>query len=184
MKPVNAVPSGLTLITGGARSGKSALAQTIGEAWQGRVSFFATATAGDEEMADRIERHRLSRPESWSTIESPLGELSDLKKVPEDALVIFDCLTMWVANHLLGGAESEEIEQAAVALVEIFVSREAPAIVVTNDVGLGIVPDNELARQYRDILGRVNQVFSGSASRTLFASCGKVTRLESLEDVL
>ncbi len=179
-----AVPDGLTLITGGARSGKSALAQRIGEAWPKQVFFYATATAGDDDMAKRIEKHRLSRPQSWSTIESPLEALSDLRETPEGALVIFDCLTMWVANHLLGGVKSEEIEQATAALVELFVSRESPTIVVTNDVGLGIVPDNELARRYRDTLGRVNQLVAESATMTLFASCGKVTRLENFEDVL
>ena len=178
------VPDGLTLITGGARSGKSALAQRIGEAWPEQVFFYATATAGDDDMAKRIKKHRLSRPQSWSTIESPLGALSDLRETPEGALVIFDCLTMWVANHLLGGAENEEIEQATAALVKLFDSRESPTIVVTNDVGLGIVPDNELARRYRDTLGRVNQLVAESATMTLFASCGKVTRLENFEDVL
>ena len=181
---MSAVPVGLTLITGGARSGKSTLAQRIGEAWPGNVYFVATARAGDDDMAERIEKHRLSRPQSWSTIESPLEVLSDLQRIPEDALIIFDCLTMWVANHLLGGAENEEIEQATAALVKLFDSRESPTIVVTNDVGLGIVPDNELARRYRDTLGRVNQLVAESATMTLFASCGKVTRLEKLEDVL
>ncbi len=184
MKQVNAVPRGLTLITGGARSGKSTLAQRIGEAWIGKVYFFATATAGDEEMSERIEQHRSSRPQNWSTIESPLEVFSDLRETPEGALVIFDCLTMWVANHLLGGAKSEEIEEATAALVELFISRESPTIVVTNDVGLGIVPDNELGRRYRDTLGRVNQVVAECATMTLFASCGKVTRLENFEDVL
>lgn len=184
MNRVHSVPEGLTLITGGARSGKSTLAQQIGEAWPGNVYFFATATAGDDDMSERIRQHRLSRPQRWLTIESPLEVLSDLRATPEGVLVIFDCLTMWVANHLMGGAETEEIEQAAAALAELFSNRESPTVVVTNDVGSGIVPDNELARRYRDILGRVNQVIAESANLTLLASCGKVTRLENFEDVL
>tara|TARA_B100001741_G_scaffold190691_1_gene157127 strand:- start:1311 stop:1586 length:276 start_codon:yes stop_codon:yes gene_type:complete len=91
---------------------------------------------------------------------------------------------MWVANHLMGGAETKEIEQSTAALAELFSNRESPTVVVTNDVGSGIVPDNELARRYRDILGRVNQVIAESANLTLLASCGKVTRLENFEDVL
>ena len=103
MNRVHSVPEGLTLITGGARSGKSTLAQKIGEAWPGQVYFFATATAGDDDMSERIRQHRLSRPQRWLTIESPLEVLSDLRATPEGVLVIFDCLTMWVANHLMGG---------------------------------------------------------------------------------
>ena len=132
MNRVHSVPEGLT-VTGGARSGKSTLAQG-GEAWPGNVYFFATATAGDDDMSERIE-HRLSRPQRWLTIESPLEVLSDLRATPEGVLVIFDCLTMWVANHVMGGAETEKIEQATAALAELFSNRESPTVVVPTTWG-------------------------------------------------
>ena len=104
------IPNGLTVITGGARSGKSALAQKIGEAWRGQVCFVATATAGDEDMAERIARHRRERPASWTTMESPVEVASDIRGVPEGSLVIIDCVTMWVSNLLLDGFEVEKVE--------------------------------------------------------------------------
>ena len=178
------VPSRLTLITGGARSGKSALAQKIGEAWRGQVCFVATATAGDEDMADRIARHRRERPASWTTMESPVEVASDIRGVAEGSLVIIDCVTMWVSNLLLQGYEAEKVEEAAATLSEFLGQRESPSVVVTNEVGLGIVPDNELARRYRDTLGRVNQLIARQAGVTLFASMGQVTKLKNIEDLL
>ena len=184
MNRVHSVPEGLTLITGGARSGKSTLAQKIGEAWPGQVYFFATATAGDDDMSERIRQHRLSRPQRWLTIESPLEVLSDLRATPEGVLVIFDCLTMWVSNLLLQGVHPDKVEVAASNLGQFLNQRESPTVVVTNEVGLGIVPDNDLARRYRDTLGRVNQLISQQAQLTLFASMGQVIKLENIEDLL
>ena len=178
------IPNGLTVITGGARSGKSALAQKIGEAWRGQVCFVATATAGDEDMAERIARHRRERPASWTTMESPVEVASDIRGVAEGSLVIIDCVTMWVSNLLLGGFEVEKVKEAAATLSEFLGQRESPSVVVTNEVGLGIVPDNDLARRYRDTLGRVNQLIARQAGVTLFASMGQVTKLKNIEDLL
>jgi len=178
------VPRRLTLITGGARSGKSALAQKIGEAWRGQVCFVATATAGDQDMAERIARHRSERPTSWTTMESPVEVTSDISGITEDSLVIIDCVTMWVSNLLLQGFELEKIEEEAAILAEFLGQREAPTVVVTNEVGLSIVPDNELARRYQDTLGRVNQALAHRAERALFVSAGRITQLEKIEDIL
>lgn len=178
------IPSGLTLITGGARSGKSSLALRIGQNWGQQVHFIATASAGDDDMARRIENHKSERPDDWETTEAPLEVASAVAEVPPNSLLILDCLTMWTANMLLSGAEMGRIEDEALRLSSEIVERESPSIVVTNEVGLGIVPDNELSRQYRDLLGRVNQSVAHNAAQTLFACSGKVLRLENIEDVL
>lgn len=178
------VPPGLTLITGGARSGKSSLAQRLGQAWSGSVYFIATGYAGDEDMAMRIEQHQLERPDHWITVEAPLEVRSAAADVPTEALLILDCLTMWGSNTLLSGTGIAEAEQEALLLGGQLANRRAPTIVVTNEVGLGIVPDNEMARQYRDMLGRMNQAIAHNAQQTLFISSGKITLLKNIEDVL
>ena len=98
--------------------------------------------------------------------------------------MIIDCVTMWVSNLLLQGFELEKIEEEAAILAEFLGQREAPTVVVTNEVGLSIVPDNELARRYQDTLGRVNQALAHRAERALFVSAGRITQLEKIEDIL
>ena len=117
-------------------------------------------------------------------MESPVEVASDIRGVAEGSLVIIDCVTMWVSNLLLQGYEAEKVEEAAATLSEFLGQRESPSVVVTNEVGLGIVPDNELARRYRDTLGRVNQLIARQAGVTLFASMGQVTKLKNIEDLL
>ncbi len=145
----------LTLLIGGARSGKSALAVARGRAHGGPVVFVATAEARDEEMAERIGRHRAERPAGWTTVEAPVELEAALEAADPDACVIVDCLSLWVANLLERG---EEVAERAERAARIAAGRQAPAIAVTNEVGMGIVPVNELARRYRDELGRANAV--------------------------
>ncbi len=178
------VPNGITLITGGARSGKSSLAQRLGQAWFGPVWVIATATAGDADMAARIERHKSERPKEWITAEAPLTVTSTINEAPDDALVILDCVTMWVSNCLHNEIDVLEMERETMALVAMVRERKAPTVIVTNEVGLGIVPANQLARLYQDMLGRVNQVFAEVAERALFLSAGRVTQLQKIEDIL
>jgi len=178
------VPNGITLITGGARSGKSDLAQRLGQSWDGPVWVIATATAGDVEMATRIERHKSERPKDWITAETRLTLTSVIRKVPDDALVILDCVTMWVANCLLDEFDVVAMEQETAAFLSMASRRKAPVVIVTNEVGLSIVPENELARLYQDMLGRVNQALAQVAERVLFLSAGRVTQLQKIEDIL
>ena len=178
------VPNGTTLITGGARSGKSNLAQRLGQSWDGPVWVIATATAGDADMATRIERHKSERPKDWVTAETSLTITPVIKKAPDDALVILDCVTMWVSNCLLNEFDVVAMEQETAAFVSMVSKHKAPVVIVTNEVGLGIVPENELARRYQDMLGRVNQAIAKVAERVLFLSAGRVTQLEKIEDVL
>jgi adenosyl cobinamide kinase/adenosyl cobinamide phosphate guanylyltransferase len=164
----------LVLLIGGARSGKSSLAVARGVAAGLPVVFVATGEAGDDEMAARIELHRRERPAEWTTVEEPVELARAVGDAPGDAVLVVDCLSLWVANVLeRGGVEATAAEAARLAAV-----RPGPTIAVTNEVGLGIVPDNELARRYRDVLGRVNAIWAAAADEAYFVVAGRALRLE------
>jgi adenosylcobinamide kinase / adenosylcobinamide-phosphate guanylyltransferase len=158
----------LVVLVGGARSGKSRLAVELARAAEAPVTFIATGWAGDEEMADRIARHREERPAEWSTVEEPRELAQALHGVPVGETAIVDCLSLWVAN-LEGGVPAESAELAA--------ARDGLTIAVTNEVGMGIVPDNALAREYRDELGRVNAQWVGLADEAWLVVAGRRLRL-------
>ena len=241
----------VTLLIGGARSGKSSLAVARALDWQRggslirNVVFIATGSAGDGEMADRIRRHRGERPESWGTVEAPVDLVAGLRSAcgfsfsapsgsidgsaadsitgslagslagflagsatdfrTESPALIVDCLSMWVANHLMGPAQkvSEEEESASVdtgpyndpvdvdwdaaerellrQVEEVFAllrTRSAPTWFVTNEVGLSLVPMSVMGRRYRDILGRVNAKVSLLADEVFLTVAGRVLRLD------
>jgi len=168
---------GITLLVGGARSGKSARALRLALDWEGQVVFVATAEGRDAEMAARIARHRLERPASWRTVEAPLELARAFDSIPARAFVILDCLTLWVANALEAGWSDEDVERAAAAVATIAAEREQPSVVVTNEVGLGLVPQTELGRAYRDLLGRVNAVFAAEAEQAYFMIAGRTLEL-------
>ena len=157
----------LVVLLGGARSGKSRLAVERARGEGAPVVFVATGEAGDEEMADRIARHRQERPPEWTTIEEPRELAQALGRVPDGATAIVDCLSLWVANV----SEPPEVAARAAA-------RRGLTIAVSNEVGLGIVPDNALARAYRDVLGRVNAEWAAAADEAYFVVAGKLLRLE------
>ena len=168
----------LTLLIGGARAGKSDLAVALAERAGKPVSFVATARAIDEEMADRIERHRAERPSGWVTVEAPVDLRGALGRVPEGATAIVDCLTLWVSNLLEDGCDDEEVVARAEAAAEAARARDGRTIAVTNEVGAGIVPMHPLSRRYRDLLGRVNAIWASRASRALLVVAGRVLPLE------
>jgi adenosylcobinamide kinase/adenosylcobinamide-phosphate guanylyltransferase len=174
----------LTFILGGARSGKSAFAQRL--AMKGRqVLFVATAEAHDDDMARRIEAHRKDRPAEWDTLEEPVDLAESLKDaVAAYDTVVVDCLTLWVSNLLLkyeGEADCEKrILASADGLLEVIASSNANWIVVSNEVGLGIVPEYALGRVYRDALGRVNQRFAAQADTAYFMVAGLALDLKAL----
>lgn len=165
------------LLLGGARSGKSALALEIAARAGDAVTVVATAEAGDEEMERRIARHRADRPAVWTTIEEPLslGEAVRFAS-PADFLVV-DCLTLWVSNLLARGYDDEAIASASRQVAVALAARPAGAVVVSNEVGLGIVPANPLARRFRDTLGAVNAAFAARADRAAFMVAGRVHEL-------
>ena len=151
-------------VLGGARSGKSAHAEALVQAWPPPWTYVATGQAFDAEMAARVAAHRARRPTGWQTIEAPL-ELAPA--LAEPGPVLLDCLTLWVSNLLLAG-QGPDWPALAGALDE----RRAGTVIVSNEVGLGIVPDNALARQFRDLAGRLHQQVAARADRVVLMVAG------------
>jgi adenosylcobinamide kinase / adenosylcobinamide-phosphate guanylyltransferase len=169
----------LVVLLGGARSGKSQLALKLAERASAPVVFLATGEAGDDEMVDRIARHRQERPASWSTVEEPVELERAVGAVDDETTLIVDCLSLWVSN-LIERRDGPEIEAAAAAAVQVAAARSGLTIVVSNEVGLGIVPANALARGYRDVLGRVNALWVAAADEAYFVVAGRTIKLEEL----
>lgn len=159
------------LILGGARSGKSALAVRRAEGFA-HVVWVATAEAHDAEMAERIARHRAERPAHWQTVEEPLRLAEVLRRVAaNDTCVAVDCLTLWLTNLLL--AEDAALpERETAALLETLPALPGEIVLVANEVGLGIVPENALARRFRDEAGRLNQRVAALCERVTFVAAG------------
>ena len=165
----------LTVLLGGARAGKSALALELARGEDAPVVYIATAEAGDEEMAARIVQHRAERPETWRTVEEPIALRSTVAAVEPDACVVVDCLTLWVANLL---ARDDDVLTEAEAVAELAAGRPGQTIVVSNEVGLGIVPALPVAREYRDLLGAVNAEFVRRADDAAFVIAGRAIPLQ------
>jgi adenosyl cobinamide kinase/adenosyl cobinamide phosphate guanylyltransferase len=164
----------LTLITGAVRSGKSRLAVRLASEAERPVVFMATATAGDAEMAQRIERHRSERPADWNTIEERIELDKRLTDSPDDACVLVDCLNLWVSNLIGDGYSDDEIEARARLAAAIAGDRDGLTIAVTNEVGWSIHPQSELGRRFIDVLGRVNSVWSELATQAYLVVAGRV----------
>lgn len=176
----------LILILGGARSGKSEYAQKLAGQRGHRVLYVATATAGDEEMEARIAAHRASRPSHWRTLEVPAGVGKALEEAISDAeVVVLDCLTLLVANLMMDKEASQEsLEEQVFAelesLAEVYAAHEATFIVVSNEVGMGIVPAYAMGRVYRDVLGRANQWVATRADKVILLIAGLPIELKDL----
>jgi adenosylcobinamide kinase / adenosylcobinamide-phosphate guanylyltransferase len=166
---------GFTLLLGGARSGKSALAVRMAQEWSAPVTYIATAEASDEDMARRIARHRAERPQ-WPVVEEPIELARVLGANPSAGLVI-DCLNLWVANLLRRGVEEDVLVSEAGAVAELAASRAPPAVVVSNEVGLGVHPASEQGRRFRDVLGRVNATWAAAAERSFLVVAGRTLEL-------
>ncbi len=157
-----------TLVLGGARSGKSTYAE--GLLAHGRALYLATGQAFDDEMADRIRLHRDRRGPHWQTLEEPLDLAGALDRVLDpERPVLVDCLTLWISN--LMHAE-RDVEAETGRLCEVLAAPRGPVVLVSNEVGLGLVPDNRLARAFRDHQGRVNQRVAQTCSRVVFVAAG------------
>ena len=163
------------LLLGGARSGKSAMAERLAGDSGAPVTFIATAEPGDEEMAARIRRHRDQRPAGWRTVEAPIELLAAIESASRGDFLVVDCLTLWVSNLLENGRDAAEIQVAAESISQELAERQG--VVVTNEVGLGIVPANELARAFRDVLGTVNARFAAAAERAILMVAGRALEL-------
>ena len=158
-----------TLVLGGARSGKSRWAERLVEEAAASGTYCATAEALDAEMAARIAAHRARRSTEWKNIEAPQALAGVFSQIPAGAPVLVDCLTLWLSNRCLAGADIDaEVGQLADALAR----HVGPVVLVTNEVGSGIVPDNALARRFRDEQGRLNQRIAALAGRVVLVVAG------------
>ncbi len=168
------------LVLGGARSGKTRHALDAAAATALACVYVATGTAGDAEMAERIARHRAERGAGWTTLECPLALAAVIaEEARPNRVLLVDCLTLWISNLMFAepGVEAD-IEAATAGLVDALGEARGPVILVSNEVGLGIVPDNALARRFRDHQGRVNQAVAQVAERVTFVAAGLPLRLK------
>ncbi|RWM01985.1 MAG: bifunctional adenosylcobinamide kinase/adenosylcobinamide-phosphate guanylyltransferase [Mesorhizobium sp.] len=161
--------SRLTFILGGARSGKSAHAETLATASPSPWVYIATAQAYDDEMRERIALHRSRRGEGWVTVDAPLDLTGAIEASPDHQPVLIDCLTLWLTNHMLA---EHDLEAECRRLADVLSRPRGPWFVVSNEVGLGIVPDNALARRFRDAAGRLNQQVAAVADSVLMMVAG------------
>ena len=165
-----------TLILGGARSGKSRRAQTLAEASEAQPVYIATAEAIDEEMAQRIAAHRKERGEIWTTAEAPLALDAAIRThAAADRMCVVDCLTVWLSNLM---HHEQDWIAAQGALCAALADAGGPVILVSNEVGLGIVPDTPLGRQFRDAQGHLNQRLAQACAHVEFVAAGLSIRLK------
>jgi adenosylcobinamide kinase/adenosylcobinamide-phosphate guanylyltransferase len=159
-----------TLVLGGARSGKSAFAERLVRETRHARIYLATATAGDDEMRQRIVHHRAARGDGWRTIEEPLALADTLTREDrDDTVILVDCLTLWLSNLFGAGRDIErESQQLSRCLREV----RSTIVLVSNEVGLGLVPETPLGREFRDAQGRLNQQIAASVANVVFVAAG------------
>jgi adenosyl cobinamide kinase/adenosyl cobinamide phosphate guanylyltransferase len=167
----------LTVLLGGARSGKSRLAVELAHAGGAPVTFVATAEARDEDMAARIAAHRAERPSGWITVEEPYALADALREIDPGHVVVVDCLTLWLANALERGDAAATAVEAAAECAALAASRAPLTIAVTNEVGLGVVPATPLGRAFRDLLGDVNRAWVDASEHALLVVAGRALPL-------
>ncbi len=165
----------LTLLLGGARSGKSSLAVEMARRHAGPVTVVATAEPFDDDLRVRIERHRDERP-GWPTVEAPVELAEAVRGAAAGGLVVVDCLTVWLANLFARGVADRAA--AAAGVVAALRARAGDTVVVSNEVGLGLHPETPLGREYRDELGRLNQAVAEVADRSLLLVAGRALTLD------
>jgi adenosyl cobinamide kinase/adenosyl cobinamide phosphate guanylyltransferase len=170
----------IIFITGGARSGKSHFAQELARQFPGPKAYFATAQALDEEMGERIRRHRENRPPDWQTLEEPLKVPACLEARGDHfSLILLDCLTLWISNLMTAGWDEPGILEEADHLLQACRRAKSSLIVVGNEVGLGIVPDNPQARIFRDLSGLIQQKVAREADQVFFMVSGLPQKIKS-----
>ena len=181
----------LTLVTGGARSGKSRVAERLAELAGSPVTYLATATTvapdgeADAEMVERIARHRDGRPADWTTVEAPLELTAAIAAASPNDVVLVDCLTVWLGNVMFeADPDDGALRERYLEVAEAAAARPHPTILVTNEVGGGLVPMDPLGRRYRDHHGWMNQAVADRAERVLLCAAGRVLELGRLDDVL
>lgn len=159
----------LTLVLGGANSGKSRIAEDLIQATGLARFYIATAQAFDDEMRQKIKLHKNSRGENWTTIEAPHDLSGALSEPPTEAATLLDCITLWLSNRLLSEAD---LEAECATIIRALSDHPGPLVVVSNEVGLSIVPDTKLGRQFRTVQGRLNQQIASVADQVIFVAAG------------
>jgi adenosylcobinamide kinase / adenosylcobinamide-phosphate guanylyltransferase len=171
--------AGTVFITGGARSGKSRLAEELALGRGAPLVYIATGVAGDREMAERIERHRARRGPDWRTVEEPLDLAGAISAAQgECAAILVDCITLWLTNLLLTYDDVEIVLKEVELLVRLLPTLETPLFLVSNEVGMGIVPENRLARTFRDLAGEANELLAGAADEVYVMFSGLPLKLK------
>src|SRR5271156_5619817 len=165
------------LVGGGTRSGKSNFAPSLARSLGERRLFLATGQAGDDEMHARILRHRQTRGDDFHTIEEPLAVAKACKEAGNYDVAVLDCLTLWLSNLLLQGLDEQTIARRVDELAEVLARRQMHVVVVTSEVGLGLVPETPLGRSFRDLSGLASQRFAELADEVYFGVLGVVLRL-------
>jgi len=167
---VTASPSHSILVLGGARSGKSRFAEALAAQAGHRLHYVATGRAFDDEMRERIAMHRAERGDGWTTHEEPLELAALLSRIDaEDGGILVDCLTLWITNLMM---DRRDIAAESANLVAALKSLKARVVLVSNEVGLGIVPENRMAREFRDHAGRLHQLVAAAATEVYFVAAG------------
>jgi len=168
--------SDITLVTGGARSGKSTFAEKLIQKRNLKQFYIATAEILDEEMQLRIQHHIKNRGDNWDTIEEPVYIAKIIKQISrQDNIILVDCLTLWLSNIM---SEKKCLKTFFDDLTKVIMSAEGPIVLVTNEVGMGIVPSNFLAREFRDNAGRLNQIIANLADNVYFLAAGLPIQLK------
>lgn len=171
----------MIFLLGGARSGKSRIAVSLAAGIGGPVTFIATAREEDDEMSRRIEEHRRHRPELWRLLEAPLDLAAAIESASDIDTIVVDCVTLWVSNLM-----TEHGDEAILSMVESVIAtiegRPGESIVVSNEVGSGLVPMHQVGRRFRDLQGRANQSFARAAHTAYLAVAGRALPLQDLHD--
>lgn len=167
-----------TLVLGGTRSGKSDFALSSAQALDGPRVYLATAEALDSEMSARIERHRAARGPEWRTVEEPTDIEGALGKLADAGVVLIDCITLWISNLMGAGLDDEAVSAEVAGLSALCRLHAASVIMVSNEVGLGVVPENPSGRRFRDLAGLANQALARDADEVFFVASGIPVRLK------
>ncbi len=166
-------------ITGGARSGKSRLAERLAEGYGAPLCYIATGEARDGEMAVRIDRHRQRRGSAWQTVEEPLLLVEAIRAADGRCrAILVDCITLWITNLLFQHDAVDPVLAEVRTLAELFPRLQTPLILVSNEVGMGIVPENALARSFRDLAGHTNQILAEAADEAFVTISGIPMKLK------
>lgn len=173
--------SDIIFITGGARSGKSNFAVKLASKAEGKIAFIATAIAVDEEMKRRIILHKESRPKEWTTVEEPLDLAKAIESVSDHDVIIIDCITLYLSNLMFNAdlIDEELILDEVRKMIRSAKSFHGTVIIISNELGMGIVPQNRIAREFRDIAGRANQIIADTANKVYVCFSGIPIQIKS-----